>query len=104
MPVPEGVIVANREAAWEVALDIGLPVVVKPSDGNHGRGVFTDLRTREEIETAYDVACDEGSDVIVERFISGLEHRLLVVGGRMVAAARGMEAWVEGDGVSSISN
>lgn len=103
VPVPEGVIVANRDAAWEAALDIGLPVVVKPSDGNHGRGVFTDLRTREEVETAYDVACDEGSDVIVERFVPGLEHRLLVVGGRMVAAARGMEAWVQGDGVSTVS-
>lgn len=103
IPVPEGAIVASREQAWEAAQDIGLPVVVKPSDGNHGRGVFTDLRTREEIDTAYAVACEEGSDVIVERFIPGLEHRLLVVGGRMVAAARGMEAWVTGDGASTIA-
>lgn len=103
VPVPEGVVVADKNQAWEAAQDIGLPVVVKPSDGNHGRGVFTDLRTRAEVEAAYAVACEEGSDVIVERFVPGLEHRLLVVGGRMVAAARGMEAWVTGDGVSTVT-
>jgi cyanophycin synthetase len=102
LPVPEGAIVANPEQAWQVAQEMGLPVVIKPSDGNHGRGVFTDLRTREEIETAFAVACEEGSDVIVERFIPGLEHRLLVVGNKLAAAAKGMEAWVTGDGVSTI--
>lgn len=102
VPVPEGVVVTTREQAWDAAQSMGLPVVVKPLDGNHGRGVFTDLSTEEAVYTAFDVACAEGSEVIVERFIPGLEHRLLVVGGRMVAAARGMEAWVVGDGKSSI--
>ncbi len=101
--VPEGVVVSTRKQAWEAAQDIGLPVVIKPLDGNHGRGVFTDLVTEQAVYTAFDVACAEGSEVIVERFIPGLEHRLLVVGGRMVAAARGIEAWVAGDGISSIS-
>src|SRR5690606_22537133 len=102
VPVPEGQEVGSVDEAWEVATDIGLPVVVKPSDGNHGRGVFTNLATREEIETAYAVAVDEGSSVVVERFIPGDEHRLLVVGGRMVAAARGDAAVVVGDGVNDI--
>ncbi|HJW02818.1 MAG TPA: cyanophycin synthetase [Azospira sp.] len=102
VPVPEGVIVDSAEEAWEAAEDIGLPVVVKPTDGNHGRGVFTNLTTREEVETAFAVAQEEGSDVIVERFIRGNEHRLLVVGGRMVAAARGEIAQVVGDGRSTV--
>ncbi|MGH8832790.1 MAG: cyanophycin synthetase, partial [Polaromonas sp.] len=91
------------EAAWEAAEDIGLPVVVKPSDGNHGRGVSLDLKTREEVEAAFRVAEPHGSDVMVERFVRGHEHRLLVVGGRVVAAARGEAAWVTGDGSSTVA-
>ena len=102
VPVPEGVVVETADEAWEAADDIGLPVVVKPSDGNHGRGVFTNLMTEAEVRTAFAVAVDEGSSVIVERFIPGNEHRLLVVGGKMVAAARGDFAFVKGDGHSTI--
>ncbi|MEW6562911.1 MAG: cyanophycin synthetase [Pseudomonadota bacterium] len=103
VPVPEGRVAESPEDAWAAAEDIGLPVVVKPSDANHGRGVFTDLRTREEIETAYKVAEEEGSEVIVERFVQGNEHRLLVVAGKVVAAARGEEAAVVGDGRSTVA-
>ena len=103
VPVPEGRLVDSAEDAWAAAEDIGLPVVVKPYDGNHGRGVFTNLVTREEVESAYRVAVDEGSGVIVERFVLGNEHRLLVVGDRMVAAAAGEPAWVTGDGKSTIA-
>jgi len=102
VPVPEGRMVDSPEDAWDAAQDVGLPVVVKPYDGNHGRGVFTNLMTREEIETAYAVAIEEGSGVIVERFVPGNEHRLLVVGGRVVAAAMGETASVVGDGKSTI--
>ncbi|GAB7543638.1 cyanophycin synthetase [Cupriavidus sp. CuC1] len=102
VPVPEGRLVESAADAWDAAEDIGLPVVVKPYDGNHGRGVFTNLTTREEVETAYGVAIDEGSGVIVERFVLGNEHRLLVVGGRLVAAAMGETASVTGDGKSTI--
>lgn len=102
VPVPEGRIVHGAGEAWEVAQDLGLPVVVKPSDGNHGRGVFTCLTTQEQIEAAYAVAVDEGSDVMVERYIQGDEHRLLVVGGRVAAAARGEAAMVVGDGASTV--
>ncbi|QVQ29534.1 cyanophycin synthetase [Achromobacter deleyi] len=102
VPVPEGRLVKSEEDAWDAAEDIGLPVVVKPYDGNHGRGVFTNLTTREEVVSAYRVAVDEGSGVIVERFVLGNEHRLLVVGNRMVAAAAGEPAWVTGDGKSTV--
>lgn len=102
VPVPEGRMVDSAEDAWDAAEDIGVPVVVKPYDGNHGRGVFTNLMTREEVETAYAVAIEEGNGVIVERFVSGNEHRLLVVGGRLAAAAMGETASVVGDGTSTI--
>lgn len=103
LPVPKGVRVEGPEATWEAAQVIGLPVVVKPVDANHGRGVSVDLRDRSDIEAAYRVAAGEGGGVLVERYIPGTEHRLLVVGGRMVAAARGEEAWVTGDGRSGVA-
>ena len=102
VPVPQGQVVHSPEEAWEAAQDIGLPVVVKPSDGNHGRGVTLDLRKREDIEAAFHVAEPEGSDVMVERFIPGDEHRLLVVGGKVVAAARGELVGITGNGHSSV--
>jgi cyanophycin synthetase len=98
VPVPEGEIVNSAGQAWEAAQDIGLPVVVKPSDANHGRGVSLDLNTREEVEAAFAIAEPEGSDVMVERYVRGHEHRLLVVGGRVVAAARGEVASITADG------
>lgn len=102
IPIPEGREVDSAEDAWEAAQDIGLPVCVKPIDGNHGRGVFIDLKDKEEIEKAFAVAIDEGSGVLVERSISGTEHRLLVIGGKLVAAARGDMVKVLGDGKSTI--
>lgn len=103
VPVPEGRIVTDPEDAWLAAEDIGLPVVIKPDDGNHGRGVFIELSTREEIEAAFPMALREGSDVLVERYIPGIEHRLLIVGGQLVAASRGDTVFVTGDGASNIT-
>lgn len=102
VPVPEGRIVNSAADAWEAAESIGLPVVIKPLDGNHGRGVSTNLSSAADIEAAFLLAEQESSDVIVERFIRGNEHRLLVVGGKLVAAARGEEASIIADGKSSI--
>ncbi len=102
VPVPEGRLVDSPEDAWDAAEDIGLPVVVKPQDGNHGRGVSTELMTHEEVLAAYKLADGEGSGVIVERFIAGNEHRLLIVGGRLAAAVRGESISVTGDGETSI--
>ncbi|MBS0340077.1 MAG: cyanophycin synthetase [Proteobacteria bacterium] len=103
VPVPEGQVVDSAEEAWEAAEDIGLPVAVKPSDANHGRGVSLELTTREEVIAAFAVAEPEGSDVMVERFVRGSEHRLLVVGGQVVAAARGEIITVTGDGKQTVA-
>lgn len=102
VPIPTGRAVESAADAWEAALDLGLPVVVKPVDGNHGRGVFINLETRTEIEAAYEVAVDEGSGVLVEKFIRGNEHRLLIVGGKLAAAAKGKTASVVGDGQQTV--
>ena len=102
VPVPEGREVESAEDAWVAAEDIGLPVCVKPTDGNHGRGVFIDLTTKEEVAKAYAIAVDEGSGVLVERSIPGIEHRLLVVGGKLVAANRSDLITITGDGKSTV--
>ncbi|MDN4059000.1 cyanophycin synthetase [Massilia sp. YIM B02769] len=105
VPVPEGALVRSAAAAWEEAQDIGLPVVVKPVDGNHGRGVTLNLMTEADVHAAYAIASSEGDStaVLVERFIPGNEHRLLVVGKKVVAAARGEALWVTGDGTSTVA-
>ncbi len=102
IPVPEGQTVDNAEEAWDAAQDIGLPVAVKPVDGNHGRGVTLDLMTESDVRAAYVAAEAEGNGVIVERCVPGEEHRLLVVGGRLVAASRGQASEVVGDGVHTM--
>ena len=102
VPIPQGRAVDHAQDAWDAAQDLGLPVVVKPVDGNHGRGVFINLDTQQEIEAAYAVAVDEGSGVLVERFIRGNEHRLLIVNGKLAAAAKGQAALVTGDGTHTI--
>jgi cyanophycin synthetase len=103
VPVPDGEIVGSADAAWAAAQDIGLPVAVKPTDGNHGRGVALDLTCEADVRAAYEVAQLHGSEVMVEQFTRGHEHRMLVVGGRLVAAARGDAAWIVGDGHSSVA-
>ena len=102
VPVPEGRVVANPDDAWEAAEDIGTPVVVKPQDANHGRGVFINLTTREQVESAFQTAATEGEGVMVERFIPGNDHRLLVVGGELIAASRGDHAVITGNGTDTI--
>jgi cyanophycin synthetase len=103
VPVPSGQAVKTADEAWAAAQDLGLPVVIKPSDGNHGRGVTLDIGNEADCRAAFALADNHGSEVLVEDYIRGNEHRLLVVGGRVVAAARGEAAWVHGDGVSTIN-
>ena len=102
IPIPEGREVESADDAWEAAKDIEGPVVVKPVDGNHGRGVCMDLTDEQQVKSAYDEAIKEGSGVIVERFARGSEHRLLVVGKKLIAAAAGDAVSVVGDGTHSI--
>lgn len=102
VPVPEGRLVEDENDAWVAAQEIPGPVVVKPRDANHGRGVFANLTDQTEVVDAYHEAKNEGSGVIVERFIPGIEHRVLVVGGKVVAATCGRPVSIIGDGKHNI--
>jgi cyanophycin synthetase len=104
VPVPEGRNVASPQEAWEAAQVIGLPVCIKPVDGNHARGVSLELHTQAEVEAAFHLAEAEGSEVLVERHILGDEHRLLVVGGKVVAANKGEAACILGDGIHTVQH
>ncbi len=102
VPVPEGQPVADANEAWEAACEIGVPVVVKPRDGNQGKGVATNLSTREQVVAAYQAALAESKHVVVEKFASGHDYRLLVVGNKVIAAARREPAQVQGDGAHTV--
>jgi cyanophycin synthetase len=101
VPVPLGQPVDTIEEAWEVALKVGLPVVVKPQDGNQGKGVTVNITDRAQLEEAYRNAADYGT-VMVERFLPGHDFRLLVVGDQLVAAARREPPQVLGDGQHTV--
>ncbi|PIG00588.1 cyanophycin synthetase [Comamonas sp. 26] len=102
VPVPMGRPVTDVEDAWVVAQEVGLPVVVKPQDGNQGKGVVVNITTREGLEAAYKVASEFGDEILVERFLPGHDFRMLVVGGQLVAAARREPPQVLGDGTHTI--
>ena len=101
VPVPLGRPVETVEEAWAVAQKVGLPVVVKPQDGNQGKGVTVNITDRAQLEEAYKNAADYGT-VMVERFLPGQDFRLLVVGDQLVAAARREPPQVLGDGEHTV--
>ena len=103
VPTPCGRPVANAQDAWNAACEIGVPVVVKPRYGNQGCGVAANLNTREQVTAAYEAANRVSKSVLVEKFAPGHDYRLLIVGERMVAAARREPARVIGDGVHTIN-
>lgn len=103
VPVPEGHVATDVEEAWEIANSIGLPVVVKPRDGNQGKGVAVNIETREQLNKAFDVASAISSDVIVEQYIPGHDFRMLVIGNQLIAAARRDPPSVIGDGQHTIA-
>ena len=102
VPVPQGRPVSDLEDAWKAMREIGQPVVVKPQDGNQGKGVTVNVETREHLEIAYAAALEISDDVMVERFIPGHDFRLLVVGRQLVAAARRDPPHVIGDGEHTV--
>ncbi|RFO98067.1 cyanophycin synthetase [Rhodoferax lacus] len=103
VPVPAGRAVSDADDAWKAAQEIGLPVVVKPLDGNQGKGVTVNITSEEALRKAYAVAATFRDDILVERYMPGNDFRLLVVGDKLVAAARRDPPKVVGDGVSSIA-
>ena len=102
VPVPLGRSVNDAEDAWLAAREIGGLVVVKPRDGNQGKGVAVKLRTKEEVQAAFKVAYEISDDVMVERYLPGHDYRFLVIGDKLVAAARREPPLVIGDGKLTI--
>jgi cyanophycin synthetase len=103
VPVPRGGVVRTVEEALVEAERIKGPVVLKPLDGNHGRGVSLGLATPDQVRWGFDQAIKHGRRVIVEEQYVGRDYRILVVGGQVVAVAERVPAQVVGDGRSSVT-
>jgi cyanophycin synthetase len=103
LPVPKQELVQSADAAARAARRIGYPVVVKPYNGNHGRTVAIHLKTEEQVRTAFAAAQEVSRSVLVESFITGDDHRLLVVNGTLVAATRRTPGHVVGDGMHTVA-
>ncbi|PSO65144.1 MAG: cyanophycin synthetase [Cyanobacteria bacterium QH_8_48_120] len=106
VPVPRGVVIQYLDELEEAIEGVGgYPIVIKPLDGNHGRGITIDINSWEEAEAAYDAASEASRtrSVIVEGFYRGNDHRILVVDGKFVAVAERIPACVVGDGKSTVA-
>ncbi|HUH16548.1 MAG TPA: cyanophycin synthetase [Methylomirabilota bacterium] len=106
VPVPRSEVVRNEDEAVAAATRIGLPVAVKPVDGNHGRGVMLNLAEEEGVRAGYRAARAESrrGGVVVESYLVGNDYRCLVIGGVLRAVAQRLPAHVEGDGKHSIND
>jgi cyanophycin synthetase len=103
LPVPRQELVQNEAQAVRAARRIGFPVVTKPYNGNHGRGISIRLSSDEEVALGYAAAREHSRSVIVETFLEGDDHRLLVVNGELVAATRRTPGHVVGDGAHTVA-
>ena len=103
LPVPKQELVTSEDGALRAARRLGVPVVTKPFNGNHGRGISIHLMTDEEVIAGFNEAREISRSVIVENFLSGDDHRLLVVNGELVAATRRTPGHVVGDGTQTIA-
>ncbi len=106
IPVPKGTTIHYIDELQSAIEDVGgYPIVLKPLDGNHGRGIAIDINSWQEAEAAYDAAstASKSRSVIIERFYRGSDHRILAIDGKVVAVAERIPAHVIGDGKSSIS-
>ncbi|MEW5991148.1 MAG: cyanophycin synthetase [Chloroflexota bacterium] len=104
LPVPKSEVVETADAAVAAARRIGFPCVIKPLDGNHGRGVRLDLRSEDDVRREWPLAVKESrsGDVVVETYIHGNDYRCLVIGGRVAAIAERVPASVTADGTSTV--
>ncbi|MFZ4675226.1 MAG: cyanophycin synthetase, partial [Nodosilinea sp.] len=103
VPVPRGTVISYLDELENAIEDVGgYPIVIKPLDGNHGRGITIDISTYQVAEEAYEAAKEVSKGVIVERFYRGRDHRVLVINGRVIAVAERVPAHVVGDGTSTI--
>ena len=102
LPVPRQELVQSADAAWRAARRLGGAVVLKPYNGNHGRGITINIREEDEVRAAFEAAREHSRSVIVETYLAGDDHRLLVVNGELVAATRRTPGHVVGDGTSTV--
>ena len=102
MPVPEGSVVSDEQLFADAVSKLGFPLVIKPLDGNQGKGVTTNITSMESAVDAYSWARVYSDDVILERYVTGNAYRLLVIDYKLVAAALRTPARVVGDGISTI--
>jgi cyanophycin synthetase len=102
LPVPKGDVATTLEGAIEIAEEIGFPVILKPLDASHGRGISSRLDGPDDITRAWPNARALGKRVVVENFAQGNDHRVLVVNGKVVACAERVAAHVIGDGKSTV--
>ena len=102
LPVPKGALARNIDDALKEAKYLGYPVVMKPLDGNHGRGVTININDETQARWAFDQARERSRSVIIEQQFQGDDHRILVIGGEVVAAARRVPAHVVGNGTNTI--
>jgi len=102
LPVPTGHTATHVEQAKAIAAEIGYPVLLKPLDANHGRGISGRLSDEDGVERAWPIVREYGPRVVVERFIEGRDHRVLVVNGRVAAVAERIPAHVVGDGTHTV--
>lgn len=100
--VPYGRPVEDEDDAWAAAQEVGLPVVVKPQDGNQGKGISVNLTSEEQVRRAYRVAIEFRDDIMVEKYLPGHDWRLLVIGNKLIAAARRDPPLVIGDGKHTV--
>ena len=98
VPVPRGEIIRRESSLEESCRYVGFPLVIKPVDGNHGRGITVDIQNYADAIVAFNAAKDISRAVIVEKFVVGDDYRLLVINNRLVAAAKRTPAHVIGDG------
>lgn len=104
VPVPRGTVINYLNDLEDAIKDLGgYPIVIKPLDGNHGRGITIDITTWEQAEAGYDAAKEVSKSVIVERYYQGRDHRVLVVNGKVVAVSERVPAHVVGNGKSTIA-
>jgi len=102
VPVPMGRSVSDPDDAWAAAMEIGLPVVIKPKDGNQGKGVTVNVTTKEQLTAGFHTASEFRDDILVERYLPGYDYRMLVIGDKLVAAARRDPPFVVGDGTHTV--
>lgn len=102
IPVPRGVIVRTVEGLKDAIESVGYPMVLKPVDGNHGKGATTDINTWEQAVKALAAAQVYGRSIICERFITGFDFRVLVINNKFICAALRTPASVVGDGEHTI--